>query len=480
MLVLALLMAITFLAACSAMPPRAIAPFDARRFDEALVREAQSYELPGYAALVQAGDRVVFETRLGRADIERGRDVDAGTLFPVASLTKTFAAVVVLQLAEEGRLGLDDAVKRHLPDVALADSVRIRHLLSHTSEGEPGSHFRYNGGRYALLTRIIAQASGASFAQNLDTRIVAPLQLRDTFLLGDDAASTPRRDAFAQPYRYDGGNRPGEVEFGHSASAGIVSTPRDIAAFNAALMSGRLLRPASLRAMRTPPREGLPYGLGVFVQRIAGDEVVWGYGQYDCYASLSVMLPERGWSFVFVANNNTPSDASRLIYGDLRYSPLALAFLAQTRAASGESDALAQALQRARLLRDAFFGEFDAARRRSAVVQARAYIAQHAPERSRADLVMVHALSFMQAAAEQTGEPVPQDFDAWIIAKAGAVLAGDPHNPYAHYYLATLHAARGDPVAARRHYRAIVDAPNAARGWYTGLAQDALKAEPTN
>lgn len=427
---------------------------------------AQSFEAPGHAIVMFDRSGVIGERYAGFADREKRTPVTAETLFPVASLTRLWSAVVLLQLVDEGKIDLDQAVVEHLPDVRLPASVQIRHLLSHSSQGTPGQRFHYDGRRYSVLSRVIEVAGGESFEQALQRRIITPLALRNTFLLGDDAAHTPRLAEFAMPYRHPADPTTCDIEFGHSASAGLVSTARDIATFDAALLRGELLPPPLLALVTRPFARAMPTGLGSFVQTVGGEKIVWGYGQYDCYGALNLMRAATGEGMVFLANNNASSDAPRLTHGDVTTSPIALAWL--------DRDGDDFVATRARLLRDVYVLP-QRPRTLDALVELAAGMLVRAPsELSTPDLAMIHALGILAEGVSQTGQRRVPIIDEAIQRKADAVLAFDPQNPYAHYALASLHAALGDRDAARRHYRAIVDAPNASRNWYTVEAEAAL------
>jgi len=97
---------------------------------------------------------------------------------------------VLLQLVEEGKVSLDDPISKYGINISNASSIRVRHLLSMTSEGTPGSQFSYNGDRFALLETVIASAAGKSFAAALEERIIDRLGLNRT-------APNPQSAAFS-------------------------------------------------------------------------------------------------------------------------------------------------------------------------------------------------------------------------------------------------------------------------------------------
>lgn len=108
-------------------------------------------QIPGMSAAIAQGERIVWSRGFGYANADVGRAATATTPFHLASLTKPFAATVVMQLVEDGAVGLDDPVSLYGVDLQADGIIRVRHLLTHTSEGVPGSHYQYSGNRFAEL-----------------------------------------------------------------------------------------------------------------------------------------------------------------------------------------------------------------------------------------------------------------------------------------------------------------------------------------
>ncbi len=146
-------------------------------FESQLDRLRSQLAIPGMTAIVMVHDAVVWEGSLGIADIPSQRHVTPLTRFHLASLTKTFASTIVLQLVEEGLVNLDDPISHYGLTLPGPGIIRVRHLLSHTSEGVPGDQFRYNGDRFALLDQVIQRATSESFARRVIERIITPLAL---------------------------------------------------------------------------------------------------------------------------------------------------------------------------------------------------------------------------------------------------------------------------------------------------------------
>ncbi|HYH89112.1 MAG TPA: serine hydrolase domain-containing protein [Solirubrobacteraceae bacterium] len=238
---------------------------------------------PGVVAL--AGGR---SSAAGVADERTGRPLRAGDTVRIGSVTKSFTAVVALQLVGEGRLGLDDTVERGLPGVLpYGDRITLRHLLDHTSgvpddvatplmelyRGDPlrlwtpaetialirdqpprfpaGTGWAYSNTDYVLAGLMIERATGHTLAHELERRIVRPLRLRDTsFPVRSSALGARGYSLELGPDGPIAGTRRDMTDYSPSfawAGGNGVSTVRDVARFYRALLRGRLLAPRLLR-----------------------------------------------------------------------------------------------------------------------------------------------------------------------------------------------------------------------------------------
>ncbi|MGE3275120.1 MAG: serine hydrolase domain-containing protein [Vicinamibacterales bacterium] len=266
---------------------------------------AAAHDFSG-TVLVARGDRILFHEAFGLAN--RAFDVPAAldTKYRIASITKLFTAVLVLQLQESGRLELDAPIARYLRDYPGegADRITVRSLLHHTSGlrnfdqigsyeeaattgmeayqlphtpadllrryaagpllHEVGTTFDYNNGDYVILGAIIERLTGASYADALATRILGPLGLADTGLARQQdivarLAPTYMRPEPSAPLIND---MPVYIQ-NWWAAGGMYSTTTDLLAFARGLYGGKLLRPASLQALLTPGLDD--YGCGLWV-----------------------------------------------------------------------------------------------------------------------------------------------------------------------------------------------------------------------
>jgi CubicO group peptidase (beta-lactamase class C family) len=271
------------------------------------------------------------------------------------SLSKTFASTLLLQEFEKGRLDLDRPISDYIPDYAAfskevdesnlplardyrwrTERITVRHHLTHTAHGPPGTQYRYNTFFFKRLSIVLETVTGRNYRDLLVERIFKPANFTESApeLLDEEFARVVAR--MARPYRYDA--QRGYVAVTPpdyprvTASAGIVSTVLDLAKFDIAFDRGTFLRPETLGMAWTPMRTGdgrpLPYALGWFVQDAPSNRYVWHYGWHTgCFSALYLKLPAEGWTFVFLANSERASAPFGLREGDVLRSPFAVLFL---------------------------------------------------------------------------------------------------------------------------------------------------------
>jgi D-alanyl-D-alanine carboxypeptidase len=266
---------------------------------------------PGALAVVRT-TTTIDRAAAGLATVKPRSRIRASDRYRIASVTKTFVATVVLQLAAEGRLSLADPVERWLPGlVPNGQSIPLRQLLNHTSgifdfdedpkwvaarfaqpgrewsPGElvgiatshpprfpPGKGWSYSNTNYVLLGLVVQAVTGRPLGRELEARLFKPLALGATsYPMGTRLTGRYAHGYFVgrPPLPVPAGTLV-DVSMRLSPSAWgagqMVSNANDITAFFAALLKGRLVRPTLLKAMKSPV-PGNAYGLGLVVARTA-------------------------------------------------------------------------------------------------------------------------------------------------------------------------------------------------------------------
>src|SRR5918992_754647 len=173
------------------------------RLETLLESLRQELKIPAYSAAIVKDQKVLWAKGFGYADVENKIPATEHTPYHLASLTKTFASTILMQLVQEGKIKLDDPVSKYGIALESGGVITVRHLLSHTSEGNPGEQYRYNGNRFAELDKVVQGATGKSFGELLISNILDPLGMNET------APNVPRIVSTKSP---NGADRAAEAE----------------------------------------------------------------------------------------------------------------------------------------------------------------------------------------------------------------------------------------------------------------------------
>jgi CubicO group peptidase (beta-lactamase class C family) len=302
-------------------------------------------KIPAMAAAVMEGDSILFAEGFGYSDLQNHIKATANTSFRIASITKTFTSTLIMQLVEQGKLDLESPVSVYGLDFG-NPHITVKNLLTHTSEGEPGSHYQYNGFRFGQLGTVIEKATGKPFYQLLMEHIVKPLNMSSTapgnspdhYLVytQQNKDMLPYFDAalshLAKPYEL---NEKAEIvetkyldEFG--AFGGLASTVNNLLKYSAAIDRNQFVTASTQKkiftANRTKNGELTPYGLGWFTQTYKSIDFYWHYGQTQGESGLFVKVPSKNLTLVVLANTDRLSQPFPLGDGDLFTSPVGQLF----------------------------------------------------------------------------------------------------------------------------------------------------------
>ncbi|MEM1210171.1 MAG: serine hydrolase domain-containing protein [Planctomycetota bacterium] len=288
---------------------------DDATLDDKLAVTREHLALPGAVVYVADGGETLIERAYGVASLETGEPMTLEHRFRIASITKPFVATVLLQLADEGALSLEDPIGQYVDGVPYGDDITLRMLAQHTSglpnyiaydhvkdgfaddrtrqwtDGEllgfafaedplfdpRGGGWMYSNTNYLLLGKVIEQVTGQPLGEAIDRRICQPLGMTDTFYSVETAMPAP----YATGYQYGDETGPifwkgvGDVPYDvtdaspsmwHAAGA-MVSTLPDIRRFAEAIAEGELVSDAMFAEMTDWHDTGYPvpywYGLGL-------------------------------------------------------------------------------------------------------------------------------------------------------------------------------------------------------------------------
>ncbi|MFY0630134.1 MAG: beta-lactamase family protein [Flavobacteriaceae bacterium] len=459
------------------------------KFTSELNQLKEYFLIPGIAASIEKDGEVIYKNYLGFFDVENKIKLKSDDLFPIASYTKVFSGVLIMKLVEQKKLSLLEPVKKYFPESTLSDSIQIKHILSHTSQGDIGRKFYYSS-RFGALTRIIEEVSGKSFENLMEEEIFQPLKLKNTFLLKDSTQIIKHNLKIAKPYTIGDGIEKGFIDFGYSTSAGIVSNLKDLETFNQALDNNTLISESSKNLMFTSANEKLPYGYGIFNQEMNGEKLVWVYGQYDCYSSLLLKVPSKNITLTLLANNNLMSDPARLIYGDVSSSLFALSFLKnyifkleemkllETVDSLNFKNSLDSDFYRkkvlAQALSESFMARYDSKKMEASTELLEKVFIQYPNYLEYADINLLHNLTFLKDIAFYKGLEKSDKFDDHIEQISAKLLKEDYQSPYLHLYMGVYFDRKGVIKKAKYHFEQIVNAKNFSKNWYTIEAENWL------
>ncbi|MFD3722355.1 serine hydrolase domain-containing protein [Streptomyces sp. NPDC058674] len=307
------------LAPPAASASAAVRPDSVQQALDALVRDDGT---PAALASVQDRNGRTRTATAGLGDLGTGAPVPVDGQVRIGSNTKTFVAVVVLQLVAERRMDLDATVDTHLPGLVRGEGIdgrriTVRQLLQHTSglpdysdhlgddarpytprellatalrhpaDFTPGKRWKYSNTNYVLAGLIVQKVTGRPLAEEIDRRIIKRIGLRHTYFPAPGEVTI--RAPHPRGYHRDQGDGPlrdiTDIDPSWSWAAGqMVSTGSDLNRFFSALLAGRLLPPAQLAQMRsTVPAEatfgpGSRYGLGLVSRPLPCGGLSWGHG----------------------------------------------------------------------------------------------------------------------------------------------------------------------------------------------------------
>ncbi|MBE5096752.1 serine hydrolase domain-containing protein [Bacillus thuringiensis] len=283
------------------------------------MRDALQLGYPGILAQISKGGKN-WSYAAGIADLRTKKTMKTDFRFRIGSVTKTFIATVLLQLSGENRLNLDDSVEKWLPGVIQGNGydgnqITIRQLLNHTSgiadyvnskdfdimdkkksytaeefvkmgvslppDFAPGKGWSYSNTGYVLLGILIEKVTGHSYAEEVENRIIEPLDLSNTFLPGNSSVIPGTKHARGY-FQLDGASELKDVTYINpgSSDGDMISTADDLNKFFSYLLGGKLLKEQQLKQMLTTVptnREGTGYGLGIYETKLPNGVSVWGH-----------------------------------------------------------------------------------------------------------------------------------------------------------------------------------------------------------
>jgi CubicO group peptidase (beta-lactamase class C family) len=317
----------------------------AARWVDSVLAPFSSPQTPGCAVGVTRAGSLVFAKGYGMADLEHDTPITPDTRFNIASVSKQFTAMSVVLLSLDGRLSLDDSIRKWVPEVpSFGTVITLRQLLTHTSglrdyftllavsgwpsDGQlterqfltlvgrqknlnfaPGDEFLYSNTGYALLSIVVRRASGQSLRSFAAERIFKPLGMTHTEFRDDHTALIPQR---ALGYEPSGSTyRINQPETDVVGDGGVYSTVEDLAKWDANFRSGRVGGQRAIAMLQEPARlnngQTIPYALAMTIGEFHGLKTYSHSGAYGGYRSTLLRFPQRDMTIITLCNTSSAS-----------------------------------------------------------------------------------------------------------------------------------------------------------------------------
>jgi CubicO group peptidase (beta-lactamase class C family) len=310
----------------------------AAQIDAAIAPHYKADE-PGSTVIVTRDGKVVFRKAYGMASLEKKTPLTPDSVLRLGSITKQFTATAILMLAEEGKLSVKDEITKFLPDYPVkGKKVTVEQLLQHTSgiksytnkpdfmsnahkdftvaqmidgfkndpfDFEPGTSYNYNNSGYILLGAIIEKVSGMPYAKFLEQRIFVPLKMDNTAYEGHERGKAPRASGYAR--RGEEFKPAMALSMSQPYAAGsLVSNVVDLARWDQAISSGKLLKAASWQQAFTgavlPNGQPTHYGYGWGEGEVRGAKTIGHGGGIFGFSTYAFRVPSEKL-YVAVLNN---------------------------------------------------------------------------------------------------------------------------------------------------------------------------------
>jgi len=308
---------------------------------DALFAEWNTTRSPGCAVAVLRDGRIAYEQGYGMADLDHGIPITPTTVFHVASVSKQFTAAAILLLVQEGKVGLDDPVRKYVPELPdFGTPITVRELLHHTSgirdqwellelsgwrysldlitdddvlrvvsrqkglNFPPGTKYSYSNTGYTLLAQIVARVSGQSLREFTAARFFGPLGMRNTHFRDDHAEIVPgiaygyvkKGDAFSLSV----------TNFDTVGATSLLTTVEDLARWDENFYAMQVGGPSLIAGMQErgvlANGKQIAYAAGLRVDTYRGLPIVTHSGSDAGYRSVLLRFPQQHFSVTCLCN----------------------------------------------------------------------------------------------------------------------------------------------------------------------------------
>jgi CubicO group peptidase (beta-lactamase class C family) len=305
--------------------------------DRYVRQEIRRERVPGVSVAIVRDGKVILARGYGYANLELHAPATDSTVYQSGSVGKQFTAALILRLAAAGRLGLDDPIRRHLPEGPPAwDSITVRHLLTHTSgiaeytdsavnfrrdysEQElvaiaaglpllfrPGDRWSYSNTGYLLLGAIVHRVTGVFYGDLLRDEIFRPLGMRTARVISESDIVPDRAAGYELANDSLHNQEWVAPSLNTTADGALYLTVHDLARWVIGWDAGRVLSSQDRQAAWTPARlnDGgtFPYGFGWDLKELRAERRIGHTGAWQGFRTSIQRFPRYGLTVIVLAN----------------------------------------------------------------------------------------------------------------------------------------------------------------------------------
>ncbi len=304
---------------------------------DAYFMAAQKTDKFNGSVLIMQNGQQLLDKGYGVKNFDNKMPADANTVYQIGSVTKQFTSTIILKLAEQNKLALNDKLSKYFPLFPNGNKITIEHLLTHTSgiwnytrdqklmstdvdrphtpeemmnlfkdkplDFEPGAKYSYSNSGYMMLGYIIEKVTGKKYERMVSDQIFVPLKMTHSGFDFTHSTSADKATGY-QSLALNSASKAVIVDSTVSFSAGaLFATTGDLYKWNQSLSSNKILKKESLANAFTPRND--KYGLGWIIDTFAGRKIITHDGGIHGFLSSNSIFPDDKISIILLSNSNS-------------------------------------------------------------------------------------------------------------------------------------------------------------------------------
>lgn len=307
--------------------------FNKEKLDQYFTTLDQNHKVMGSFAMAK-DDQIIYKNSIGFSDVNSKKKADENTVYRIASITKTFTAVLLMKAMEEGKIKVEDRLNQYFPEIKNSAQITLENLLQHRSgianytadpdyyelntqpistenllakiakgksDFAPGSKYSYSNSNYTILALILEKMYGKTYGQLIQKKISKPLSLKFTKV--GEKINPDNNVANSYIFLDQKYEKSPETDMSFALGSGnLVSTPTELLQFIIALQNGKIISPESFEKMKQFQEN---YGYGITVVPFNKQKGFGHNGRIDEFLSVLYYFPESKTGFAMITNQSS-------------------------------------------------------------------------------------------------------------------------------------------------------------------------------